>query len=106
MNGKQGYTEVCDEFTRQFQSVITTNTAHSDDTYETELQELMRTNTDFDYNNKLKVDIDSLQYCLRKLKLNKSSGVDNISASVIGRRRRRTSGVWWYCPADSFMFAF
>jgi len=60
--------------------VFTTNTAHSDDKYETELQELMRTNTDFDYNNNLKVDIDSLQHCLAKLKLNKSSGVDNISA--------------------------
>jgi len=80
MNGKQGDTEVCDEFTRQFQSVFTTNTAHSDDKYETELQELIRTNTDFDYNNNLKVDIDSLRQCLAKLKLNKSSGVDNISA--------------------------
>jgi len=40
----------------------------------------MRTNTDFDYNNNLKVDIDSLRQCLAKLKLNKSLGVDNISA--------------------------
>jgi len=80
MNGKQGDTEVCDEFTRQFQSVFTTNTAHSDNKYETELRELMRTNTDFDYNNNSKLDTDSLQHCLAKLKLNKSSGVDNISA--------------------------
>ena len=29
MNGKQGDTEVCDEFTRQFQSVFTTSTAHT-----------------------------------------------------------------------------
>ena len=33
MNGKQGDTEVSDKFTRQFQSVFTTNTAHSDDKY-------------------------------------------------------------------------
>ena len=78
MNGKQGDTKVCDEFTRQFQSVFITNTAHSDDKYETELQELMRTNTNFDHNNNLKVDTDSLQHCLAKLKLNKS--FDNISA--------------------------
>ena len=41
---------------------------------------MIRTNTDFDYNNNLKVDIDSLRQCLAKLKLNKSSGVHNISA--------------------------
>ena len=33
MNGKQGDTEVSDKFTRQFQSVFTTNTAHCDDKY-------------------------------------------------------------------------
>jgi len=33
MNGKQGDTEVSGKFTRQFQSVFRTNTAHSDDKY-------------------------------------------------------------------------
>ena len=34
----------------------------------------MRTNTNFDHNNNFKVDTDSLQHCLAKLKLNMYGG--------------------------------
>ena len=81
VNGKHGDTEICAEFTEHFQSVFKTNTPNSDKQYESELHELLKSKTNDEKDGATPlVDFDLCQRALRKMKLNKSPGFDNISA--------------------------
>ena len=76
LNGKQGDANVCNEFTEQFRSVFQTNTLNSDCEYEAEFSKM-----DFasEETNFPRIDIDLCRQCIGKMKLNKSSGFDNVS---------------------------
>lgn len=77
LNGKQGDTNVCNEFTDEFLSVFQTNTVNSDCAYKEELVNLIESaNHD---TNAPKIDIDLCHQCIRKMKLNKSPGFDSVS---------------------------
>ena len=78
MNVKQEDVNICNEFTEEFRSVFQINTFNSDDKFKAELQEcFMRAEDD---TNCTLVAIDLLTRCMSKMKLNKSPGLDNVSA--------------------------
>ena len=64
LNGKHGDGEICAEFTEKFQTVFKTNTVDSDRGYESELQDLLIRNAEYD-DASSKVDIG---LCQRSLK--------------------------------------
>jgi len=80
INDKHGDIEICAEFTQHFKSVFKTNTVNSNKRYESELQEMLQIKADHYVATPLVVDFDLCQRALRKMKLNKSPGFDNISA--------------------------